>query len=100
MAYPADVVIVSGAYVVRQRSRRRLARSPQMHATFWPPSLSLAAFLSKPACRSEIMHTSKACAFFERAIISLVMTFGGRLLDGRGGVRLFLLGFAALKELP
>ena len=96
MTYPADVVIVSGAYMVRQRSRRRLARSPQMHATFWPPSLiSLAGFLSKPACRSEIMHTSKACAFFERAIISLVMTFGGRLLDGRGGVRLFLLGFAA-----
>ena len=95
MTYPADVVIRSGAYVVRQRSRERLARSPQMHATFWPPSLiSLAGFLSKPACRSEIMHTSKTSAFFQRAIISLVMTFGGRLLDGRG-VRLFLLGFAA-----
>ena len=34
MTYPADVVIRSGAYMVRQRSRRRLARSPQMHTTF------------------------------------------------------------------
>ena len=52
MTYPADVVIASGAYMVRQRSRRRLGRSPQMHTIFWPPSISLAAFLSKPACRS------------------------------------------------
>ena len=37
------------------------------------------------------MHTAKARAFFQRATISLAMTFliGGRLLDGRG-VRLFL----------
>ena len=34
MTYPADVVIRSGAYMVRQRSRRRLARSPLMHTTF------------------------------------------------------------------
>ena len=34
VVYPADVVIASGAYMVRQRSRRRLARSPQMHTTF------------------------------------------------------------------
>ena len=34
MTYPADVVIASGAYVVRQRSRRRLARPPWMHTTF------------------------------------------------------------------
>ena len=81
MTYPADDVIRSGAYKVRQRSRRRLARPPRMHTTLC-------------ACRSEIMYTSKTSAFFQRAIISLVMTFGGRLLDGRG-VRLFLLGFAA-----
>ena len=31
MAYPADVVIASGAYMVRHRSRRRLARPPRMH---------------------------------------------------------------------
>ena len=70
------------------------------NTTFWPPSfISLPGFLSKPACRSENMHTSRACAFFQRAIISLVMTFliGGRLLDGRG-VRLFLFGFAAERE--
>ena len=34
VVYPADVAIESGAYMVRQRSRRRLARSPQMHTTF------------------------------------------------------------------
>ena len=34
MTYPADVVIASGAYMVRQRSRRRLARPPWMHTTF------------------------------------------------------------------
>ena len=34
MAYPADVVIASGAYMVRHRSRRRLARPPRMHTTF------------------------------------------------------------------
>ena len=94
MTYPADVVIASGAYMVRQRSRRRLARPPQMHATFWPPYLiSLAGFLKNHACRSEFMYTAKTSVFFQRANISLVMTFGGRLLDGRG-VRLFLLGFA------
>ena len=34
MTYPADVVIRSGAYMVRQRSRRRLAHPPWMHTTF------------------------------------------------------------------
>ena len=34
MTYPADVAIASGAYMVRQRSRRRLVRPPWMHTTF------------------------------------------------------------------
>ena len=34
MTYPADVATASGAYMVRQRSRRRLVRPPWMHTTF------------------------------------------------------------------